>query len=195
MNLLDAGIALILLISIVTAARAGFSREVIGLAAVVVAGICGAWFYGTAGAFLLPYVSSPQVAHFAGFALVFVGIMLLGAIAGHIVSRLLKTVGLTWLDRILGAMFGAVRGILICVVLVMALVAFSPGPPGAGAPRSVIGSRLAPYVIGTAKMIVSIAPHEMKDGFRAHYDQVRQAWDQTLEKRGTAGSDKHERSI
>ena len=183
MNLLDAGIALILIFSVVSAARAGFSREVIGLAAVVLAAICGSWFYGMAGAFLLPYVSTPQVAHFAGFVLVFLGILLLGAIAGHIVSRLLKTVGLTWLDRILGGMFGAVRGILICVVLVMALVAFSPGPAGAGAPRSVVGSRLAPYVIGTAKVIVSIAPHEMKDGFRAHYEQVRQAWDHALEKR------------
>jgi membrane protein required for colicin V production len=182
LNLLDAGIALILLVSVVTAARAGFSREVIGLAAVVLAAICGIWFYGTAGAFLLPYVSSPQVAHFAGFALVFLSIMLLGAIAAHIVSRLLKTVGLTWLDRILGAMFGAVRGILICVVLVMVLVAFSPGPAGAGAPHSVVGSRFAPYVIGTARVIVSIAPHEMKDGFRAHYDQVRQAWDHAVEK-------------
>lgn len=182
MNLLDAGIALIFLISVVTAFRSGFSREVIGLAAVLLAAICGTWFYGTAGSFLLPYVSSPQVAHFAGFALVFLGIMLLGAGAGLIVSRVLKTVGLTWLDRILGAMFGAVRGILICVVLVMALVAFSPGPAGSGAPASVVSSRLAPYVIGSARVIVSIAPHEMKDGFRVHYDQVRQAWDQAVAK-------------
>lgn len=182
MNLLDIGIALILVISVLMAFRSGFSREVIGLVAVVLAAICGIWFYGSAGAFLLPYVSSPQVAHFAGFALIFFGIMLLGALAGYVVSRLLKTVGLTWLDRMLGAMFGAVRGILICVVLVMALVAFSPGPAGAGAPRSVVSSRLAPYVIGASKVIVTVAPHEMKDGFRAHYDQVRQAWDHAVEK-------------
>ena len=187
LNLLDAVIALILLLSVVFAFRSGFSREVIGLAAVVLAAICGTWFYGTAGAFLLPYVSSPQVAHFAGFALVFLGIMLLGAVAAWVVSRVLKTVGLTGLDRILGAMFGAVRGILICVVLVMALVAFSPGPAGGGAPSSVVGSHLAPYVIGAAKMIVSIAPHEMNEGFRAHYAQVRQAWDHTLEKPRRSG--------
>ncbi len=182
MNALDLGIVLILLLSVAAAARAGFSREVIGMAAVVLAIVCGTWFYASAGNFLLPYVSSPQVAHFAGFLLVFLGILLLGAIAGRIVSRVLKTVGLSWLDRILGAMFGAVRGILICVVLVMALVAFSPGPLGAGPPSSVVGSHLAPYVIGASKMIVSIAPHEMKDGFHSHYDQVRQSWDHTLEK-------------
>ena len=182
MSLLDIGIVLILLLSVVSAARSGFSREVIGLAALLVAIVCATWFYASAGAVFLPYVSSPQVAHFIGFLVVFLGIMILGGIVGHIVSRMLKTVGLSWLDRILGAMFGAVRGILICVVLVMILVAFSPGPANAGAPSSVVGSHLAPYVIGAAKTIVSISPHEMKDGFQKHYDQVRQAWDHALEK-------------
>src|SRR5579862_4557395 len=115
MNWLDILLILVLLLSTVSAARRGFSREVIGIAAAVIGLICGIWFYGLAGAFLLPYVSSPQVAYFLGFFIVFVGCLLLGALAGVVIHRFMRTVGLSWFDRLLGAVFGLVRGTLLAM--------------------------------------------------------------------------------
>src|SRR5579871_50914 len=103
MNWLDGVLILILLLSTVSAAQKGFSREVIGIAAAIIGLICGIWFYGLAGSFLLPYVSSPQIANFIGFFIVFVGCVILGSIVSAIVRRFMKTVGLSWFDRLLGA--------------------------------------------------------------------------------------------
>src|SRR5207244_11960422 len=60
------------------------------LISVIVALFCGLWFYGSAGSFLLPYVSSKDVANFCGFILIFCGILIAGALIGILLSRLLK---------------------------------------------------------------------------------------------------------
>src|ERR1700738_3676220 len=102
MNWLDIGLGLILAASVFTSFRKGLSREVIGLVSVLVALVCGTWFYGSAGAFLLRYVSSPRIADFIGFCLVFAGVMILGALVSHIVGRFLRVTGLSILDHALG---------------------------------------------------------------------------------------------
>jgi membrane protein required for colicin V production len=64
------------------------------------------------------------------YVLVFVGVLLVFAIARMLISLLLKAVGLGLLDRLLGAVFGALRGIL--VVLAVVLVAgMTPLPKAA----------------------------------------------------------------
>src|SRR5439155_1477808 len=90
-----------------------------GLISMIVALFCSLWFYGSAGAFLLPYVSSKEIAHLCGFLIVFLGVLIAGAIIGVLFSRLVKAAGLGLFDRILGAGFGAVRGLLFAVALIL----------------------------------------------------------------------------
>ena len=181
MNWLDIVLLVLVAASIIASFRKGFSRELIGLISVIVALFCGLWFYGSAGAFLLPYVSSKEIAHFCGFLLIFVAVLIAGAIVGHVFSRLVKAVGLSLFDRILGAGFGAVRGLLLAVALIVAIVAFSPGA-GDAPPPAVVHSRFAPYVIDTAHLFASMAPRELKDAFRKRYGQVKSIWDDALKK-------------
>jgi hypothetical protein len=58
----------------------------------------------------------------------------------------------------------------------MAVTAFSPKPP----PSSVVESRVAPYVIGAARVMVSMAPREVKDGFIDSYEQVKKLWQSSV---------------
>src|SRR5947199_10408486 len=95
MNWLDIVLILILAASVVTSFRKGFSREIIGLVAVVLALLRGVWFYGTAGALFAPYLSSPAAAHLAGFGVVFAGVVLLGAVVSAIVGKFLRVTGLS----------------------------------------------------------------------------------------------------
>jgi membrane protein required for colicin V production len=175
-NWLDILILILVLGSVVTSISKGFSREIIGLTAAIAGFFLGIWFYGPAGAFLLPYVSSKGVANFCGFVIVFIGVLLIGAIIGIVLKNVLKAAGLSWFDRLLGAGFGLVRGLLLSIALVLAIVAFAPGLQGDSPPRSVVESRLAPYVIDAARLFSAVAPRELKDGFRKRYHQVKDAW-------------------
>lgn len=178
MNWLDVVLSVIILLSVVTAFARGFARVGVGLVASIAAVVCGLWFYGTAGFWLREYVSSKQVANLCGFLLVFFGILLLGALVGKLLSMLFKWTGLSWLDRLLGAGVGFVRGLLIATAIVMAVTAFSAQPP----PRSVVESRIAPYVIGASRVMVSLAPREVKDAFQESYEKVKKLWESTVKK-------------
>lgn len=177
MNWLDVVLAVLVLWSVVTAFRKGISRELVGLASIVAALFLGAWFYGSVGYYLLPYVNSRPVANMAGFFVVFAGVWLVGGLVGQVMKRMMKTVGLGFFDRLLGAGFGFARGILLAIAVVMAIMAFAPGRR---APQAVVHSRLAPYVIDSARVCAAMAPYELKQGFRNSYDEIRSIWDQTL---------------
>ena len=179
MNWLDVLLLLILAGSVLMSFRKGFTREVISLVSVVLALVMGIWFYGTAAAYLIPYVSSRSAANFGGFLIVFCTIVLAGHLVSFIVGKFLKVTGLSIFDHALGAVFGVVRGIVISIALIMAILAFSPAthPPDA-----VVQSRVAPYVTGAASVCAAIAPHELKAGFHKTYDQVKEAWESALDR-------------
>jgi membrane protein required for colicin V production len=181
MNWLDWILLVVIAGSIIASFRTGFSRELIGLISMIVALFCGLWFYGSAGALLLPYVSSKEIAYLCGFLIVFIGVLIAGAIIGCLFSRMVKAAGLGLFDRILGAGFGAVRGLLFAVALILAIVAFSPGASNAP-PGAVVHSRFAPYVIDTAHLFATLAPRELKENFRKHYGQVKSIWDEAVKK-------------
>jgi membrane protein required for colicin V production len=179
MNWLDVVLLLVLVGSVVTSFSTGLAREVVGLVSRIAALVLAIWFYGTAGSFLQPFVSSPGIANFCGFLMVFCGVLILGAILGRVLGRLMKVAGLSFVDRLLGAGFGAARGLLISIALVLALLAFTPGK---SPPNAVVHSKVAPYVIDAARVCAAVAPHELKDGFRKSYEQVKTIWGNALKK-------------
>jgi len=178
MNWLDIVLLLILVASVATSFRKGFSREIIGLVTVIMAIVLGIWFYGIAGALFLPYLSSPSAAHLAGFVVVFGAVLLVGTVVSAMIGKFLRVTGLSIFDHLLGAGFGLARGLLIAVALLLAIMAFSPsGHP----PVSVVQSRTAPYVIDGARVVAAMAPHEIRDGFRKSYAQVKSVWEKGFE--------------
>jgi len=178
-NWLDLLLILILASSIFTSMRKGLTREVIGLVSAILGVFLGIWFYGLAGAFFLPYTSSPAVANFCGFAVVFGGTLLAGALLSWVIKKFLKMAGLSWADYLLGAGFGLLRGAIVSIAIVMAIVAFAPGTKGAP-PASVTESTIAPYMIEASRALVIIAPRELKDGFTTNYGQVKRVWNDAV---------------
>jgi membrane protein required for colicin V production len=76
---------------------------------------------------LLSDLPDPLWRQLAGFVAVFVAVLIGFALVRWITTLLLKAVGLRPLDRVLGAMFGAARGVLILFVLVL-LAGLTPLP-------------------------------------------------------------------
>jgi membrane protein required for colicin V production len=180
MNWLDIILLLIVAVSVMTSFRKGLSREIIGLASVILGLLLGIWFYGTASVWVQPYVSSPLAAKLAGFFLVFTLVFLAGVVVRVIVGKFLRVTRLSIVDHLMGAAFGAARGLLIAVALLTGVMAFAKdGKP----PSFVTESRLAPYVSQGARLFAALAPHELKEGFRRTYAEAKSAWDSAVEHR------------
>jgi membrane protein required for colicin V production len=180
MNWLDIALVIVLVSSVAAAFARGFVRESIGLAAAFIGLLCGAWFYRMPSEMLKPYLASREAANLCGFLLIFLGVILLGWIVGRVIRMAVKVVGLSWLDRLLGAAFGAARGVIICVGVITAIVAFAPGMDPKSPPQVVVNSGLTPYLIDTAHVLTMAAPKELRDEFARRYEQVKHVWDDAM---------------
>jgi len=107
--------------SVVWGAWRGMVKEVIAVAGWVLAFFAAnmlAWPLSNAMPDSIP---TPELRYLVGFLAVFVASLAVTTLAGVILSRLVKVIGLRGLDRSLGSVFGAARGVLI--VLAFALLA------------------------------------------------------------------------
>jgi membrane protein required for colicin V production len=140
--------------------------------ATVVGLMAGFWCYRLAGEQLHPWISSQRVADVLGFFLIFLGVVLCGSLMAALLSRVLKWVGLSWFNYLLGGLAGFARGALVVAVLADVLVAFAPSP----LPGYLRTSKVLPYANGVASVLAEFAPQQLKDSFSRQMDNLRQIW-------------------
>lgn len=172
MNWIDILLVLVIGFSILSGFTAGFARVGVGFIATLFGIFLGFWCYGIAAAYVFDYVSNRAIANLIGFFVIFIGVVLIGAVIGQLLGKLFKWIGLSWLDRLLGAGFGLIRGVVMAVALITVLLAFAPSPP----PRSVLDSKLMPYMLDASNILATLTPREVKDAFRDTKEKVKQAW-------------------
>jgi membrane protein required for colicin V production len=175
MSGLDLFLAAILTVSTVAGFMKGFFRLGIGLVATFLAFFVASWFYAEAGEWAIPYTSSRGIANFVGFVLIFLGIMIAGAVVSRLLTHFFKWIGLSWLDRAGGGVLGLIRGALISLVIVLMITAFLPGDP----PPAILNSRIAPYVLDGAHVLSLTTSPELKQQFRQTYEKTRQNYEKT----------------
>ena len=110
LNLLDAVVLLILLGSVVYSALKGFVRELLGMLSLVAAFFVSVSFYRVASEPFKEVVKTENIALFLGFASIFLGTLIVGALVIWAVQKLVKFAKVQWFDRLLGAAFGFIRG-------------------------------------------------------------------------------------
>ncbi|HKT69179.1 MAG TPA: CvpA family protein, partial [Terriglobales bacterium] len=113
-------IVVVVVLSMALAAKEGFFYEVFSLAGVVVGYVLAAWEYGHVAGWFSPYTRAQWVAEIGGFLLIFIAVLALASLAGRITRWAMREVGLRWFDRLLGAAFGLLRGVLVIAVVVLA---------------------------------------------------------------------------
>jgi membrane protein required for colicin V production len=169
---MDLVLLLVIACSVVAGFATGFARVGVGFAAMIVGMFCGFWFYGIVAGYVIDYVNSRAIANLIGFFVILIGVLIVGAILGRILAKFFKWAGLSWLDRLLGGVFGVLRGFVIAAAMATVLLAFAPSPP----PPSVVDSRFLPYVINASNVLAALTPHEIKDSFYATKDKVKADW-------------------
>lgn len=120
MNWADIAILTIIGISAVISLFRGFVREVLSLVAWVVAFWVAFAFTAKAAVLLVDYLSVPTARYVVAFVVLLVGTLLVTGIVNHLIAKLIDKTGLSGTDRMLGVLFGLVRGIAIVGVIVFA---------------------------------------------------------------------------
>lgn len=167
MTVVDWVIVAAVVLSMALAAKEGFFCEIFSLAGVVVGYLLAAWQYGRIAGWFSPYTRAQWVAEIGAFLLIFIAVVGVAGIVGRITRWAMKEVGLRWFDRLLGAAFGLLRGVLVVAVLVLALASFTPGT------RMLSGSALGPYFLVVARAAAWVAPAAVRARFQQGMDGLR----------------------
>ncbi|MFN7123240.1 MAG: CvpA family protein [Hydrogenophaga sp.] len=125
MGLTDGLLLTVLLLSVLLGAWRGLVYEVLSVASWVAAFVL-AQSYADEVALLLPLESlSPPLRLAAGFLVVFIAVAFAGGLLAWLVKKLVASVGLRPVDRILGSAFGLARGVVMLLAFAV-VVSMSP---------------------------------------------------------------------
>jgi len=121
MTWLDYAVIGVFAVSLLFGAWRGLVREVISILGWVIAFLAANLLAGPLGPAMPQAIPTPELRVAAAYVAVFIGSLVVTSLAGLLLSKIVKAVGLGGLDRLLGAVFGAARALLI--VLAAALLA------------------------------------------------------------------------
>lgn len=123
----DIAILAVLGLSVLIGLWRGFVAEVLSLVCWIAA-FWVAWAFGAQVAqFYGAWLHEPTARIVAGYATCFAGVLIVGALAGWGLRKLMNASGLRGGDRFLGMLFGLARGVLL-VTFVVLMLGFTAAP-------------------------------------------------------------------
>ena len=163
-NWLDILLLVIVAITIIIGVIRGFIRQIVGLLAVIV-GLVLAIKYYSYGSEIFTFIRNDVLAQLLGFFLIFVAVLCIGWTINILLAKAVKG-PFKALNRLLGAGFGLIKGVIICCVVVFGFLVF---PVNA---KALEESQLSPYCIEIANVAYNLIPQELKDKFKEAYQEI-----------------------
>jgi membrane protein required for colicin V production len=154
---LDVGVIAIVLISAVLAMVRGFTREVLAIASWGAAAVAAIYFHPLVLPYVKPYISKDTVALAAAAAIVFFATLIIVSIITVKVSDAILDSKVGPLDRSLGFIFGALRGLLLCVI---AFAFFNWLVPQKAQPEWVKDAKIKPLLQSTGEQLMAMLPDD-----------------------------------
>lgn len=150
----------VLLVSLAVGLWRGLVFEVLSLLGWIASFFVAQWFAPDVAVWLPLSTASPPVRFAAAFVVTFIGAVFVAGLLAALVKKLVAAVGLRPVDRVLGALFGVVRGVVVLLVATV-VIEMTPLKTSAwwqesrGAPwlsaalqsiKPVLPAHLAPYL-------------------------------------------------
>lgn len=121
MNAVDWVIVAVVAASLLIGVLRGFTREIVSLAGWIAGAVLSMYYASTVGEALPFDIAWPTARAALGALLILAGCVLTASLISWVLGRILLAAKLTLTDRLWGALFGVVRGVVIVLVAVLFL--------------------------------------------------------------------------
>jgi uncharacterized membrane protein required for colicin V production len=115
-------------------------------------------------------VSTSRAADLLGFVAVFLAVLVCGSLLARWLRGGIKRARLGWMDHALGALFGLVRGWLVCSSIYLALTAFPVKI------EAVERATFAPALLEGTHVIAYLTSPDLRERFLSGYRMVQELW-------------------
>lgn len=188
-TLLDGILLGVTLVSAVLAMVRGFSREVLSVASWAAAALAAYFFHQPVMPFLQPYISNDTVAKIAAAASVFLVTLIVVSIITMKIADFIIDSRIGALDRTLGFIFGAARGVLLVVVAML----FFNWLVATDQPSWVANSKSKPLLDSLGQKLVNLLPEDpessLLERIKPHISNNPAPAEQTVNEDGAAVSE------
>ena len=103
---------------VVSGIKSGIISQLLSVAGIAI-GIALAYNYGEEVGLMLKINS--EFAVVAGFAIIFIVSVVVAAVAAHFLAKVFSFAGIAWVNKLLGAIFAVVKGLLVLGLLYAAI--------------------------------------------------------------------------
>ena len=169
MHWFDVGVGIALLIGSVWSFFRGLIREILSIFGIVAAFVLASRGYPYVAQHLESVVTQMWLRQALGFGLIFLTTTVVYVVLARLLLRLVKAVGLSLPNRMLGGLFGFVKVGVVIAALLLITAQFYP----TFATGLATESQLAPAVFRVADALSTLLPAGASDEFHQVYNSVR----------------------
>jgi membrane protein required for colicin V production len=149
----------------------GLVREISSIIGVLGGFYAAYTYYSHVAASIAPWISDPVHRNIISYLLIFSVVVLIVGILAVVVKYLLNIAYLGWVDRVCGALFGFLKGGLVCCVLFIVFTAFLPkGTP------FIKKSTLSPHLATVSEVMANVLSKDMKENFKTKIKDLEKFW-------------------
>ena len=154
---LDLGLVGVVLVSAILSMMRGFTREVLAIASWAAAAVAAYYLHPMVVPYVKPYIAKDTIALAVSVGTVFLLTLIVVSLITVRISDAILDSKVGALDRSLGFVFGAARGVLLCVV---AFLFFNWLVPEKTQPQWVRDAKTRPFLQSTGDQLLAMLPED-----------------------------------
>lgn len=139
-NILDFILLIVCIFFLIKGFNKGFIQEFTGIISIILALWLAYLLYRKLGNLLLNYMNSQELAFVIAYIIIFCGVIIIFTVISGLLEKYLGISFNGWLNWLGGGIIGALKGIILCVIIVSILDYIAPSKP------FVIDSQVATFV-------------------------------------------------
>lgn len=171
MNPFDVLIVTILTYGLIRGIFRGLVREISSIVGVLGGFYAAYTYYPHVARWISPWISNQAYLNILSYMTIFSVVVVIVGMLAVVIKYLLNIAYLGWVDRVCGALFGVLKGVLVIAVLFIVLTAFLPkGTP------FIKNATLSPYVATVSEVMAKVLSKEMKENYEMKIKDLKKSW-------------------